>query len=65
MYKRQALVIDDWDDMAESIARLISNPPAAEALAKSAREMADAMDWKSIAAKYVRIFESLDSQKTG
>jgi hypothetical protein len=34
-------------------------------LAKSAREMADAMDWKSIAAEYVRIFESLDSQKTG
>lgn len=62
---QQALVIDDWDDMAESIARLISNPPAAEALAKSAREMADAMDWKSIAAEYVRIFESLDSQKTG
>ena len=57
---QHALVIDDWDEMATAIAGLIADSGAADALAKSAREMADAMDWKSITAEYVRIFDSLE-----
>jgi glycosyltransferase involved in cell wall biosynthesis len=60
-----ALVIDDWDEMATAIKRLTDEPEHAARLAAAAREMAAAMDWKAIAAEYIRIFESLSEAPRG
>jgi glycosyltransferase involved in cell wall biosynthesis len=54
-----ALVIDDWDGMAAAIQRLLANPAAGQQLTAGAYEMAAALDWKSIAADYVDIFNKL------
>jgi glycosyltransferase involved in cell wall biosynthesis len=56
---KHALIIDDWDEMAAAIQRLIENPTAAETLAAEAHRLAAAMDWKSIAASYLDIFDTL------
>lgn len=56
---KHALVIDDWDEMAAAIQRLLADPASGRQLAAAAYEMAEAMDWKSIAADYTDIFNRL------
>jgi glycosyltransferase involved in cell wall biosynthesis len=60
---QHALVIDDWDEMAGAIEALLGDRPRAGKMAAAARELADAMDWKAIAGRYVEIFDQLESPK--
>lgn len=54
-----ALIIDDWDQMASSIQDLLGNPALSERLVRASSEMAAGLDWKSIAAEYIKVFDSL------
>ncbi|MFT5372940.1 MAG: glycosyltransferase involved in cell wall biosynthesis [Lysobacterales bacterium] len=54
-----ALIIDDWDEMSAAIEELIRTPEKAAILAGAALNMASKLDWKSIAAEYIRVYESL------
>jgi glycosyltransferase involved in cell wall biosynthesis len=55
---RDALVIDDWDEMAAAIKQLIKDPGVAGRLARNGHYLASKLDWKSIAGEYIKIFDS-------
>jgi len=55
----QALIIDDWDEMAAAIARLSRLPNEAAKIAESGHLLAMGLDWKSIAAQYLDLFDKL------
>ncbi|NNE06857.1 MAG: glycosyltransferase [Xanthomonadales bacterium] len=56
---RHALIIDDWNEMAEAIRALLANPDKAKLLSDAASEMAAALDWKAIARRYLDLFARL------
>jgi glycosyltransferase involved in cell wall biosynthesis len=56
---RQALVIDDWQAMAEAIADLHQNSEQRQALAAAGHELAKALDWSEIARRYRALCSSL------
>ncbi len=56
---RQALVIDDWQEMAEAIAELHRNAGKREALAAAGHELATMLDWSEIARRYRALYASL------
>ena len=49
---------DLWNEMAEAIKRLIDHPDAANRLAENGHFLASKLDWKSIAAEYIEIYDS-------
>ncbi len=53
----QALIIDDWDEMAAAIVRLHEDPGQAGAIARAGHELAMNLDWKAIAARYIELFD--------
>jgi glycosyltransferase involved in cell wall biosynthesis len=56
---RQALIIDDWDEMVAAISRLWRNPSERTALAEAGRVMAAALDWSEIARRYRSLYAGL------
>jgi glycosyltransferase involved in cell wall biosynthesis len=56
---RQALVIDDWQAMAEAIADLHQDKTKREALAVAGHELATTLDWSEIARRYRALYSSL------
>jgi glycosyltransferase involved in cell wall biosynthesis len=56
---KQALVIDDWQEMAEAIVDLKHNDTKRAALAASAFAMAAQLDWSEIARRYRALYSSL------
>lgn len=56
---KQALVIDDWSEMAAAIVDLKQNDHKREALASSAYAMAKDLDWSEIARRYRALYSSL------
>jgi len=56
---RQALVIDDWQEMAETIVDLHRNDSKRNALAESAYALAAELDWSEIARRYRALYSSL------
>jgi len=56
---KQALVIDDWQEMAEAIVDLKRNDARREALANAAYDMAKELDWSEIARRYRVLYSSL------
>ena len=54
-----ALIIDDWDAMVKGIQELLSNQALRDRLARTSSDMASQLDWKSIAAEYIKVFETL------
>jgi glycosyltransferase involved in cell wall biosynthesis len=56
---QHALVLDEWDSMADAICELWANPEKARELARGGREMAESLDWNSIADKFVSLYASL------
>jgi glycosyltransferase involved in cell wall biosynthesis len=56
---RQALVIDDWQEMAQAIVGLQRNRAKREALAESAYELVRELDWSAIALRYRALYSSL------
>jgi glycosyltransferase involved in cell wall biosynthesis len=57
--RKQALIIDDWDEMAAAIRELTRVPSKAGAMVEAASEMAAELDWKTIALRYIEVYESL------
>jgi glycosyltransferase involved in cell wall biosynthesis len=55
----QALVIDDWQQMAEAIVELKHNDANRDALAASAYTMAKELDWSEIARRYRALYSSI------
>jgi glycosyltransferase involved in cell wall biosynthesis len=55
----QALVIDDWQQMAEAIVELKHNDAKRDALAASAYTMAKELDWSEIARRYRALYSSI------
>jgi glycosyltransferase involved in cell wall biosynthesis len=56
---RQALVIDDWQAMAEAIADLYRDVAKRTALAAAGHELAATLDWSEIARRYRALYASL------
>jgi len=56
---RHALVLDDWNSMADAICELWRDREKADALARGGRKMAESLDWDVIAGKYASIYASL------
>jgi glycosyltransferase involved in cell wall biosynthesis len=56
---KQALVIDDWREMAEAIVELFLIKEKREALAAAAFAMAKELDWSEIARRYRALYSSL------
>ena len=56
---KQALVLDDWDEIITAVIDLWENPERARALASKARAMAQSLDWDAIAAQYQSIYARL------
>ena len=57
---KQALVIDDWQEMAEAIAELSRSPEKRQSLATEAYRMASALDWSEVARRYRALYSSLN-----
>jgi glycosyltransferase involved in cell wall biosynthesis len=56
---RHALVIDDWETMAQAICDLRQEPERAQALAQAGREIAASLDWNEIARQYLAVYSAL------
>jgi glycosyltransferase involved in cell wall biosynthesis len=56
---KQALVLDDWQDMAQAIAHLVQDPQRREAIADAAWELVKDLDWSEIARRYRALYSSL------
>lgn len=56
---RHALVLDDWNSMADAICELWEDREKARELAQGGREMAESLDWDVMAEKYASLYVSL------
>ena len=56
---QHALVIDDWESMISAICDCWETPAKAQALAREGRALAEALDWKIVAEKYVSLYATL------
>ena len=56
---KQALVLDDWEEIINAIIDLWENPDRAAKLATAGRALADSLDWNAAAAKYRSIYSAL------
>jgi len=56
---QHALVIDNWESMIEAIRDCWETPAKAQALAREGRALAESMDWKTIAEKYISLYATL------
>ncbi len=53
---REAVVVDEVEDFAEAIIRLLGQPASATALAAAGRRFVEDQDWRRIAERYVALF---------
>jgi glycosyltransferase involved in cell wall biosynthesis len=56
---KQALVLDDWDDIITAVIDLWEHPEKAAKLAREGRKLADGLDWDAAAEKYLSIYSAL------
>ena len=56
---KEALVIDDWDDMTEAIVTLVQSPVTAETLAGNGLALARKLDWFEITGEYIELYEQI------
>jgi len=56
---REALVVDDWDEMSRAIVSLARDPEAAEDLAESGHVLARKLDWRVIARRYLDLYRQI------
>lgn len=54
---REALVIDDFDGMADAVERLLANPDEAAALSGAASAFVDTLGWDAIARRYLPLMK--------
>lgn len=55
----EAIIADDWDEMVDDIVRLSGSKPERDALSSAARRFSTELDWKSIAGRYIKVFETI------
>ncbi len=48
-----AVIVDDFDGIADAVVRLLEHPQEAQAIAERAKAYVDALDWTSIAKRYL------------
>jgi glycosyltransferase involved in cell wall biosynthesis len=58
-FGKQALVIDDWDDMSLQIIELWKQPERRQALALAGAEFVQDFDWSKVAERYRRLYSDL------
>lgn len=56
---RDALVIDDWDEMAEAIAGLARDPQRAKSLSDRGLALAAELDWSAITQRYLDLYQQI------
>jgi len=56
---KEAIITDDWSEMAAEILRLSASKPARDALSAAGSVFATDLDWKGIAARYIKIFDRI------
>ena len=56
---RDALIIDEWDDMAAAIAELSRDREKAEILAENGHVLAKKLDWQVIARRYLDLYNRI------
>jgi glycosyltransferase involved in cell wall biosynthesis len=56
---RDALVIDDWDEMAAAIISLSQDPELAETLAENGHVLAKKLDWHVITRRYLDLYRQI------
>jgi glycosyltransferase involved in cell wall biosynthesis len=56
---KDALVIDDWDEMAQAIISLSENAELAENLAENGHILAKKLDWHVIARRYLDLYRNI------
>jgi glycosyltransferase involved in cell wall biosynthesis len=56
---RDALVIDDWDEMAATIVALSRDPGRSEILAANGHVLAKKLDWHVIARRYLDLYSQI------
>ena len=56
---RHALVIDDWNEMAEAICNLWRSDELKQSLVREARAMADGLDWSAVATRLRAVYSAL------
>jgi glycosyltransferase involved in cell wall biosynthesis len=56
---RDALIIDEWDDMAAAIAELSRDQEKAEILAENGHVLAKKLDWHVIARRYLDLYNQI------
>lgn len=56
---RDALVIDDWDEMAQAIVTLARDPERARQLGERGRTIARELDWGAITQRYLDLYSQL------
>jgi glycosyltransferase involved in cell wall biosynthesis len=52
-----ALIEDDWEQMAEQIASLLTDPRAAGKVAAAAKLWVEKLDWTALAGDYVNLYQ--------
>jgi glycosyltransferase involved in cell wall biosynthesis len=56
---RQALIIDDWNEMIDAILELWQNPGRRAALAEAAAAMAADLDWIAVGRRYRKVYSGI------
>jgi glycosyltransferase involved in cell wall biosynthesis len=54
---QEALIVDDFDRMADEVARLLEHPEAAQRLAERASAFVETLDWDAIARRYLPLMQ--------
>lgn len=52
----QALIVDDWDELAEAVAGVLSDPARQRRLAQGGQALARQLDWRHLARDYLRVY---------
>jgi len=54
---REAIIVDDWDQMCDHIERLLDTPDEATAMREAAATFVDSLGWDAIARRYLPLLK--------
>jgi len=55
----EAVIVDDWPVLIQSVAQLITDGKTAEGLARNGRSFAEGLSWDAIGQRYLKVFTSI------
>ncbi|MGH8034391.1 MAG: glycosyltransferase family 4 protein, partial [Lysobacterales bacterium] len=56
---KEALVVDNWEEMMDAVLTLWRNPGQREAIAAAGRVLAEQLDWSAVAVRYRALYSTL------